>query len=115
MINLNSVKTQFGMIYVETLVDPREEEDRIKIYDSDTKYIDYFSGEFLTECAEEMEHSIEEEYAARLQSWRYEKNICQLLDMICSNWVTITMDKNTLDEDDDYVNRIGKYYFVTKD
>lgn len=55
------VNTKFGQIYIESLnynnncPANREEEDRIKVFDSLGRYIDYHSVELLQEYADTME------------------------------------------------------------
>lgn len=69
-VNLNKIQTKYGAIYIESLNGNRDEQDRIKIFDSDRKYIDYFSIEMLEDCAREMETTLEEEYAVRVRNFR---------------------------------------------
>ena len=109
---LNPVKTKFGEISVETLMYPREEEDRIKIYDSDMKYLDYFYLEQLYDNACEMETTIEEEYATRLRAFRDEDDLGTLISMLTTDCMGVT---DIPLEDKDYVNRIGKYYILMKE
>lgn len=112
MIMLNPVKTKFGEISVETLMHPRSEEDRIKIYDSDDKYLDYFSVEELYDRACEMETTIEEEYATRIKAFREEDNFETLVSLLTTDCVGIT---DIPQEDNEYVNRIGKYYILMEE
>lgn len=112
MIMLNPVQTKFGAISIETLIHPRSEEDRIKIYDSDDRYLDYFSVEELYNRACEMETTIEEEYAARLRAFREEDNLETLVSLLTTDCVGIT---NISYEDNDYVNRIGSCYILMKE
>lgn len=109
---LNPVKTKFGEISIETLMYPREEQDRIKIYDSDMKYLDYFYVEQLYDSACEMETTIEEEYATRLKAFREEDDLGTLISLLTTDYIGVT---DIPLEDNDYVNRIGKYYIVMKD
>lgn len=57
---MNKRITHLGTLYTEDL-NPRlrEEEDRIKIFDSDGNYLDYFSMEKLQDMAEENNTDIE--------------------------------------------------------
>ena len=112
MIMLNPVQTKFGLISVETLICPRSEEERIKIYDSDDRYLDYIPLQTLIDSACEMETTIEEEYATRLKAFREEdsiENLVQLLTTDCIGVVDIPLEEN------DYVNRIGKYYILMRE
>ena len=111
-IMLNPVQTKFGLISVETLIYPRSEEDRIKIYDSDDKYLDYFSVEGLYNSACEMETTLEEEYAARLRSFREEDNFETLVSLLTTDCEKIM---STPGDDNEYVNRIGNLYILMKE
>lgn len=112
MIMLNPVQTKFGLISVETLISPRSEEDRIKIYDSDDRYLDYIPLETLIDCACEMETTIEEEYATRLRAFREEDDLGTLISLLTTDCLTVTdIPLELLD----YVNRIGKYYIIMRD
>lgn len=123
---LNPVKTKFGEIAIETLMYPREEEDRIKIYDSDDRYLDYFYVETLYDCACEMETTIEEEYAARLRAFREEDNFENLVQLLTTDYIKVTDNDQevirehnaqcwTNAETNEYINRIGKHYIVMRD
>ena len=128
-IILNPVQTKFGLISIETLIDQRSEEDRIKIYDSDDRYLDYFSVEALYESACEMETTLEEEYATRLWQIRNAETIDDLIATITVDAVDWSdnplvfakiLDIRHKDKEElfhkivnnDYVNRIGKYYIL---
>lgn len=111
-IILNLVQTKFGEISIETLIHPRSEEERIKIYDSDDKYLDYIPLETLIDSACEMETTIEEEYATRLKAFREEddfKTLVSLLTTDCEAATCIPVDGN------DYVNRIGNHYILMRE
>lgn len=112
MIMLNSVQTKFGLISIETLMHPREEEDRIKIYDSDDCYLDYIPLQTLIDSACEMETTIEEEYATRLKAFREEDSIENLVQLLITDCIGVT---DTPQEENDYVNRIGKYYILMRE
>ena len=128
-IMLNQVQTKFGLISIETLTYPREEEDRIKVYDSDDRYLDYFYVEQLYESACEMKTTLEEEYATRLRQIRNAETIDDLIATITADAVDWSdnplvfakildihhEDKEELFHkivDNDYINRIGNYYIL---
>lgn len=48
--NMRLIQTKFGPLYVEHF-SQRKEKDRIKVFDSNKKYLDYFSIEYLEEHA----------------------------------------------------------------
>lgn len=111
-IILNLVQTKFGLISIETLINPRSEEDRIKIYDSDDRYLDYFSLEELFDAAAEMETTVEEEYASRLRAFREEDDANTLISLLTTDCMAIT---NVPQEENDYVNRIGNLYLLMQE
>lgn len=116
-IYLNEIKTQFGTIYIESLAYPREEEERIKIYDSDKKYIDYFSVETLQNYADELHKetnetwTIEKEYTLRVNTISFECDINNLLMLIIGGSCKYKLLPKKPTKSDDYVCRIGNYYF----
>lgn len=131
-ITLYQIKTQFGFIYVEPLVGTREEEDRVKIFDSNTNYIDYIPIDTLLSSAAEQKITVEEEYVKRLKAFREAGAIEDLMDLISQNWVTIkdnpfeleelldikyTDEKRVLHEilNNDYVNKIGQHYILMEE
>lgn len=109
-IYLNKIRTQFGTIYIESLAYPREEEERIKVYDSDTNYIDYFSVEMLQDCADTLKMTIEEEYAKRIISFKSALRFGELLQYITTEDYAIVKQ-----ETPEVTNRIGDYYFTIKE
>lgn len=131
-ITLYQIKTNFGFIYVEPLVGIREEEDRVKIFDSDTNYIDYIPVETLLVSAAEQSITVEEEYSKRLKAFREAETIKDLMDLISQDWITIVdnpfdledrLDIKYVDEkralheilDNDYVNKIGQHYILMEE
>lgn len=65
---MRAIATKFGMIYIETLEydrhcpTMREEEDRIKIFDSHKRYMDYWSMELVQDHCAAYEQTEEECY-----------------------------------------------------
>ena len=131
-ITLYQIKTRFGFIYVEPLVGTREEEDRVKIFDSDTNYIDYIPIETLLMSAAEQSITVEEEYTTRLKAFREAETIRDLMDLISQNWISIvdnpfdledkldikyTDEKRALHEilNNDCVNKIGQHYILMEE
>lgn len=112
MIMLNPVQTKFGMISIETLMCPREEEERIKIYDSDDRYLDYIPLQSLIDSACEMGTTVEEEYAARLKAFREEDNIYTLVSLLTTDCEAVSCIPR---EDNEYVNRIGRHYILMRE
>ena len=131
-ITLHQIQTNLGFIYVEPLVGTREEEDRVKIFDSDTNYIDYIPVETLLMSAAEQSITVEEEYAIRLKAFREAETIKDLMDLISQNWISIvdnpfeledkldikyTDEKRALHEilNNDCVNKVGQYYILMEE
>ena len=131
-ITLYQIKTNFGFIYVEPLVGTREEEGRVKIFDSDTNYIDYISVETLLTFAAEQNITVEEEYSIRLKAFYEAEAINDLMDLISQNWISIvdnpfeledkldikyTDEKRALHEilNNDCVNKIGQHYILMEE
>lgn len=72
-----SIKTPVGRLYLES-VNSREERDRIKLYDSLRRYLDYFSLEYLDV---ETPEQYEEEIIASLQKCRSIKQLIAQLGL----------------------------------
>jgi hypothetical protein len=131
-ITLYQIKTKIGFIYVEPLVGTREEEDRIKIFDSDTNYIDYIPVETLITSAAEQSITVEEEYSIRLKAFREAETIRDLMNLISQNWISIVTNPFDLEEkldikyvdekralheilNNDCVNKVGQYYILMEE
>lgn len=108
-----------GKIYME-LYGEQEEKDRIKIYDSDKEYLDYFSVESLQEMANTNQKSVQDildEYAEKMSE---KENVIDLLDWLCIEWEAVwpnkframeTLDMNIQEfSQNEWINRIGNYY-----
>lgn len=147
---MKEIKTKFGVIYIEDLEYDRhcpamrEEEDRIKIFDSDERYMDYWSMDSLHDEVEMTGKTLEEVYQDIIH--RYEK--ADNLDSICPDIRFQTTDlekfilfaevdgylevreshiidamfspnsKETLlgyIKDHEWVNRIGDYYLLIEE
>ena len=108
-----------GFIYIEEFGE-QEEEDRIKIYDSDKKYLDYFPLDLFQDVANREEVSAKEV----LDEWGEEMSGClsveDLLDYLNTDWEAIFPNESAamhiLDIDapeldnSEWINHIGKYY-----
>lgn len=108
-----------GKIYME-LYGEQEEKDRIKIYDSDKEYLDYFSVENLQEMANMNQKSVQDildEYAEKLSE---KENVIDLLDWLGVEWEGIwpnkframeTLEMNIQEfSQNEWMNHIGNYY-----
>lgn len=134
-VELAEIKTKFGSIYIEELNSKREEEERIKIFDTNKEYMDYFSVEELQNAADEMKHSLRWEYCTRISNFEKAETIEDLtqliycgvgINLITKNWVEgaeslgLKVDENPPRASHDffnneYVNRIGDYYVILSD
>ena len=73
------LKTNFGTIYIEEF-DARDEEDRVKIYDSNNNYLDYIYTES------------EEDYNARVQDIQGLETLEDLLEYLMLDNYTLGKD-----------------------
>ena len=113
-----------GTFYIEEL-ENREEQDRVKLYDSDEKYLDYLP---LERC-DDTDPTFEEQYEGYVEMLESFKTVPDLMDwLVCScdfignkdwtieylhkelNWDLPSKDYNPLDNE--WVNRIGDIYIV---
>lgn len=126
--NLREIKTPIGTIYIEHF-SHREEEDRIKFYDSDRRYLDYFTTEFIFKTAKIKNCShvvLIEEYIKNMEKC---STIDKLLAYISISWDEYSVDWekiadklverkehqiNSVGEllENEWVNRIGDYYIL---
>lgn len=113
-----------GDFYIETL-ENREEQDRVKLYDSDGKYLDYLP----IERHDDTDPTEEEQYDGYVEVLENFKNVPDLMDwLVCECdfignkdrtieylhddlfWDLPNEDYNPLDNE--WVNRIGDIYIV---
>lgn len=113
-----------GNFFIENF-DEREEEDRVKIYDSDENYLDYLPLDQI----DIDDTPIEEQYNNYVEMLESFKTIEELMDwLVCDcefignkdqtieylhkelNWDLPSKDYNPLDNE--WVNRIGDIYVV---
>ena len=113
-----------GDFYIEEL-ENREEQDRVKLYDSDEKYLDYLP---LERC-DDTDPTFEEQYQGYVEMLESFKTIPDLMEWLVSSWEFIgdkdqtikylheelnwdlpSEDYNPLDNE--WVNRIGDIYIV---
>ena len=113
-----------GTFYIEEL-ENREEQDRVKLYDSDEKYLDYLP----LESYDIDDPTFEEQYDGYVEMLESFETIEELLDwLVCDyeffstkdatiqylheelNWDLPSKDYNPLDNE--WVNRIGDIYIV---
>ncbi len=116
MSKLINNKNINGNFFIENL-DEREEEDRIKIYDSDENYLDYL----LLDQVDVDNTPIKEQYDGYIEMLEQFKTVKELLDWLVTNYGFIgTLDELKNSEWSDvigteYVNRIGDIYIAISD
>lgn len=123
---LKEVNTLVGTIYIEDFLF-REEDERIKIYDSDKKYLDYISIDTIMDWSEKYHCScvtILEEYIKYLEKCSTVEKLFEGLGVKCIEYSVewkVVADKLVEDSehqinsvmellDNDFVNQIGDYY-----
>ena len=113
-----------GNFYIEEL-ENREEQDRVKLYDSDEKYLDYLP----LESYDIDDPTFEEQYDGYVEMLESFKTVPDLMEWLVSSWEFIgdkdqtikylheelnwdlpSKDYNPLDNE--WVNRIGDIYIV---
>lgn len=113
-----------GNFFIENF-DEREEEDRVKIYDSDENYLDYLPLDQI----DVNDTPIEEQYNNYIEMLESFKTIEEMMDwLVCDcefignkdqtieylheelNWDLPSKDYNPLDNE--WINRIGDIYIV---
>ena len=116
-----------GNFFIENF-NEREEQDRIKIYDSDENYLDYLPLDQI----DVNDTPIEEQYNNYIEMLESFKTIEEMMDwLVCDcefignkdqtieclhkelNWDLPSKDYNPLDNE--WVNRIGDIYIVVSD
>ena len=89
-----AVNTKYGTFYIEKY-EEREEEDRIKLYDSLERYLDYFTIECIEETWETFDDFVKE-ITKKAQSF---KHVDELLEWLGINSYTISENWTDLLED----------------
>jgi len=116
-----------GNFYIEEL-ENREEQDRVKLYDSDEKYLDYLP----LERYDDFDPTEEEQYQGYIEMLESFKTVPDLMEWLVSSWEFIgdkdqtikylheelnwdlpSEDYNPLDNE--WVNRIGDVYIVVSE
>lgn len=104
-----------GTIYMENLGE-QEEEERIKIFDSDKNYLDDFGIEILEDTAKMHPNTcvqdVIDDYAAKMAE---KESVEALLDYLGLDWIGVFSSESALykatgcDSKNEWVNHIGKY------
>ena len=110
-----------GTFYIEEL-ENREEQDRVKLFDSDTNYLDYLP---LERC-DDTDPTFEEQYNGYIEMLESFKTVPELMDWLVCDCdfigneseaikyiLTEVMPDNQFDLlDNEWVNRIGDVYII---
>ncbi len=125
MLKLINNKNINGKFYIENF-DEREEEDRVKIYDSDENYLDYLPLDQI----DVDDTPIEEQYNNYVKMLESFKTIKEMLDwLVCdcefignkSEAIKYVLtewnlpDEETDPLDNEWVNRIGDTYIIVSE
>lgn len=121
------INKNFGHFYIEEL-ETREERDRVKIYDTEMKYLDYLP----IERYDDTDPTEEEQYNGYVEMLENFKTVSGLMDwLVCDcdfigdkeetiaylhkelNWDLPSEEYNPLDNE--WVNRIGNTYIVVSE
>ena len=119
---MKEIELKFGgSIYMEDYGE-QEEEDRIKVYDSNKEYLEYFSTDWIIENITEIYQGMSIQEALDFLAYKIEEkeSIVDLLDFLGVEWEAIfpntaaathslDMDSQELDNNE-WINHIGKYY-----
>ena len=116
-----------GDFYIEEL-ENREEQDRVKLYDSDENYLDYLP----IERYDDTDPTFEEQYNGYIEMLESFKTVPDMMEWLVSrcefigdknqtikylheelNWELPSKDYNPLDNE--WVNRIGDVYIVVSE
>ena len=132
---MKEIKTKFGTIYIEEWEFDhhkpwqREEEDRVKIFDSNENYLDHFSADSIEENAGYNNITPQELLDKYASDFANIETIEEFLDELGIEYDLITKDRAevvnylldfNVDDDSDieeneWVNKIGDYYIVVSE
>lgn len=128
MQSLRKIETKAGNLYIEKIGE-QEENERIKIYDSTGRYLDYFSTESIEETAEVNEITFEKQYEEFICMIAKCKTAEEILDQLginydiletdraefCKKFIEYVADDDSNIEDNEYVNIIGNTYILVSE
>ncbi len=134
---MKQINTKFGTIYMEEweydrhCPAMREEEDRVKLFDSNEEYLEYLPAEYVSGEAEEYDvtpQTVLDKYAYTFANAQSIEDLLEMLD-IDYEFITTSIDAlvtyfgeaHSSDKEpptkeevlnNEWVNRIGDYYIV---
>lgn len=122
---MRAIEMRFGTIYIEEL-NNREEEERVKLYDSDMNYLDYLPIEY---DIDETEQELYDGYLSMLDTF---ETVEELMDWLVCNyefigtkdemikylheeldWDLPSEEYNPLDNE--WINKIGDTYLLIEE
>lgn len=132
---MKQINTKFGTLYIEEWEFDhhkpwqREEKDKVKIFDSNERYLDYFSADSIEENAEYDNITPQELLDKYASDFANIETIEEFLDELGIEYDLITKDRvevvnylldfNVDDdrdiEENEWVNKIGDYYIVVSE
>ena len=121
---MKRLDTKYGTIYIEEL-DKREEDDRVRIYDSHMCYLDYVPlwDEYLIGCPKEYQY---QDFIDKLKSFDtveglLEWLVCEyeiiatadeMVAYIVKEWGISDKEANAELESNEYINKVGDKYIL---
>ena len=133
---MKEINTKFGKLYIDEFTDDRHtgrNESKIKLYDSNEQYMDYFETETFYEIAEINERTPEEEFEIYIKFLENCDTIESLVkntvldgyELITQSWkevaaylgIALKDEARALQEVDnnEWVNQIGDYFIVVSE
>lgn len=121
------IPTSFGIVYIEKWEpECREEEDRVKLYDSNGNYLDYFSTESFYETGLSMGIGPEDYYELICSEIGELSSVHEFMDYLGLNYEVISknpqditnvlvgqnVDDDSPLEENEWVNHIGDYWIL---
>lgn len=118
---MKEITLQFGRtIFIEGF-DDRAEKDRIKLYDSDGKYLTYLSVDWLESCGVNVGGAVSV-LELLMADAAEEETVLGLLNFFAVPWEAMARSKERVAEllnisarevdENEWINRIGRYYIV---
>lgn len=117
---MRRIKTNFGDIYIEEFGDRNREKGRIKLFDSECRYLNYLSEDVMKIIADEENMSLMEYYEKVTMEIGQCEKIEDFLDYSGCQWVIAVNNTDVFREvseiddenllDNEWVNKIGDWY-----
>lgn len=117
---MQKITTKFGDVYIEEFGDHNREKGRIKLFDSECRYLNYLSEDMMKIISDEENMSLMEHYEKVIKEIGQCEKIEDFLDYSGCQWIIAVNnidvfremsgidDKNLLDNE--WVNKIGEWW-----